>query len=760
MTYGMLRRNAPVAAAMGVAAFAVVVFAVNLAAPHGPAALLWIAAPVAAAIPAVTATRFARMPALTPASRRFWRHLAATCALMCLGATLNARDALLADTPTQDMSLPTVLAYAAAVLVLLWSLGRLPLGVTGRRDLLRVSLDAGTVLVGVAVFMWHFQAHPMLDKTGYHTTPLLMVTITGLLEQLTVFAIVKVTLAGRAHIARRSLQLFAVGLLAGGCSSIVQQFIIGRPDLNIAQVVIPVVMISATAGIEHQRRVTAAGEPPRIATNRPFSRMPYLAIAGIDTLLLICIRTGDRDTLVVAVAAVALTGLVVWRQVAAFRENAHLLDRLDHSATHDALTGLPNRALFHDRLAAALDPARPGRPVSVALIDLDDFKTVNDTLGHGAGDALLIAVAARLSAAVRPGDTVARLGGDEFVVLLDNVTGADAENTARRMIAALAEPVLADGHDLLVRASIGIATGRGGDHGADLLRRADIAMYAAKNVSGSAYQHYRAGMANAVADTAATGAQLQRALADEQLYLEYQPIVHLADGRLRGVEALVRWAHPTRGVIPPADFIPVAERTGLIVPLGDWVLRTACAQLTDWTLRYGTDAPGILNVNVTARQLSDPGFADRVAATLSETGVAATRLTLEITETTAVELNAGSAVATLHTLREMGVRIALDDFGTGQSTLTLLHELPVDQLKLDRSFTQGTTSGQRDTMPAAVIALARAVDLDIVAEGVETADQATRLTALGYHHAQGYHFARPLSADQLTGMLATPALQT
>jgi EAL domain-containing protein (putative c-di-GMP-specific phosphodiesterase class I) len=255
-------------------------------------------------------------------------------------------------------------------------------------------------------------------------------------------------------------------------------------------------------------------------------------------------------------------------------------------------------------------------------------------------------------------------------------------------------------------------------------------------------------MAVAVADTAALGAQLHRAITEGQLFLEYQPIVELGDGHLRGVEALVRWQHPTRGVVPPADFIPAAERTGLIVPLGDWVLREACRQLAAWP----ADSL-ILNVNITAHQLSDPGFVGRVAATLADTGITPTRLTLEITESTAVEL--GDAVTNLAELRRMGIRIALDDFGTGRSTLTMLHELPVDQLKLDRSFTQDT-GGTRATMPAAVIALARAVDLDIVAEGIETEEQARRLSALGYRYAQGYHFARPLPASAVTDLIREP----
>ncbi|MFC7274978.1 diguanylate cyclase domain-containing protein [Paractinoplanes rhizophilus] len=506
----MLRRHASAAVSSGVALFATIAFLANLHAPHGPTALLWIAAPVAAAIPAAAGFRLARTPGMSPVGRRFWRQFATCCALVAAGACCDAADALHGP-PRQQIATPTVIVYSAALLVLLWSFARLPMTVTGRREILRVALDGGTVLLAGAVFMWHLQARPMLDRTGYDTTALFMVTFTVLLEQLTIFAIAKVALAGRAVISRGTLRLFAIGLLGGALSTLVQRVIADQPHLNVAQIIIPLVMISATAGVEHQRRILAhphhaTARPDRGSERRavagapaksPFSHLPYLAIAAVDALLLVCIITGDPDALPAAVAAVALTAVVVWRQSTAFRENTRLLARLDHSATHDALTALPNRALFHDRLAAAT------HPFSVALIDLDDFKTVNDTLGHSAGDALLIAVAERLTAAVRPGDTVARLGGDEFVVLLPGATATDAEPVTRRILAALAQPVDVDGHARPVRASIGIADTqpadtRPDDRADDLLRRADLAMYAAKHTGGSTHQRYHHGMKHTV----------------------------------------------------------------------------------------------------------------------------------------------------------------------------------------------------------------------------------------------------------------------
>ena len=419
--------------------------------------------------------------------------------------------------------------------------------------------------------------------------------------------------------------------------------------------------------------------------------------------------------------------------------------RLDHGATHDALTQLPNRVLFGQRLNKAL--TSPGdRPVSVALIDLDDFKEVNDTLGHEVGDLLLIAVAQRLAACVRVEDTVARLGGDEFVVVLDGADPDAADLAADRMIDALRQPVLADGHELPIRASIGIADGRTGDDASELLRHADIAMYAAKNLTGSRYLHYEPGMATGIADHVHVGLELREAIAGEQLFLLYQPIVALDCGRVTGVEALVRWSHPERGTLAPDEFIPAAERTGLIVPLGRWVFREACRQFAAWCDEYGDAAPAMLNINVSARELREPDFAGEVAAALAATGVAPNRLAIEVTETTIFEL--GVSVTNLQTLRDLGIRIALDDFGTGQSTLTLLQDCPVDELKLDRSFTQAESNGN-PTIANAVIHLARALGLHVVAEGVETPQQADQLRSLGYETAQGYYFARPMPADRL-----------
>jgi EAL domain-containing protein (putative c-di-GMP-specific phosphodiesterase class I) len=310
--------------------------------------------------------------------------------------------------------------------------------------------------------------------------------------------------------------------------------------------------------------------------------------------------------------------------------------------------------------------------------------------------------------------------------------------------------VLADGHVLTVRASFGIVEGAAGDDAGDLLRRADIAMYEAKERGDGGFQRYRPGMEARGAERTRVAAELRTALAEDQLRLHYQPVVTLPEGALTGVEALVRWQHPEHGLIGPGDFVPAAEATGLIVPLGRWVLREACRQTAAWLTAYGDHAPATVSVNVAARQLQDIGFAIDVADALRDSGLPAHRLTIEITESTA--LGGGATAETLRHLRELGVRISLDDFGTGQSTLTLLAECPVDQIKLDRSF--APVPGP-DVIATAVVQLARVLGVEAVAEGVETSEQAARLRALGYEQAQGFHFARPMAPTDIADAIET-----
>jgi len=387
--------------------------------------------------------------------------------------------------------------------------------------------------------------------------------------------------------------------------------------------------------------------------------------------------------------------------------------------------------------------------VGVALIDLDNFKAINDDLGHAVGDALLTAVADRIGAHVPAGTVVARLGGDEYALLLRG-GGPDSHEAALVEITAeLRRPIRAAGHDLVVEASIGLAPGQAGDTAAELIRRADVAMYEAKAQGRGRFTRYAPAMDQRSAEQAQLAADLRTGMDTGQLFLVYQPIVSIPDGALFGVEALVRWQHPTRGAVRPDTFIPAAERTGLIVPLGAWILTEACRQAVAWQRELGAGAPGTVSVNVSARQLREAGFAAEVAAILLRTGMPPHRLTVEVTETAVFD--GGTALAELHAIKALGVNVALDDFGTGHSSLGLLRSCPVDILKVDKSFIDTITEGDEHTVIAAsLIQISAGLHLRAVAEGVETPEQVAELHRLGYRFAQGYHFGRPVPAAEIS----------
>ena len=435
-----------------------------------------------------------------------------------------------------------------------------------------------------------------------------------------------------------------------------------------------------------------------------------------------------------------------------------LEEELKHLAFHDSLTGLPNRALFLDRVEHAL--RRRGRDrLAVMLIDLDDFKLVNDTRGHAAGDSLLIAVADRLRTCLRAEDTAARLGGDEFAVLVEGVSGEDeARLVADRVLAALREPYPNGEDSLVVRASLGVATSGTDPDAAEMLRQADVAMYAAKDKGKGTHEVFRSSLEDKMAVRLELRRDLERGIERGEFLLHYQPVVDLATGAMQGVEALVRWAHPTRGLVMPGEFIGAVEDTDLALPLGAFVLDRAIAQAAAWQAQFPSEEPIRMSVNVAPRQLRDPGFAGMVAALLARHGFPARALILEITE----RILAGEdpqAVQAMADLRALGVWIALDDFGTGYSALGYLRRFPVDVLKIDRSFVGGVDRSADDrALVEAIVRLGQAFGLGLVAEGVETEGQREALLALGCRSAQGYLFSRPVAVAELTSLLADQAI--
>ncbi len=875
-----------------VAAVSVAWFAVRLWHPYGPPVVGWLPLPVSPLLAAFAADRVARRAGTPEPARRFWRCISVAAAAMVLGITSAAHDALSGPgAPAQRAGPVTSALFVVSTLLVVYALIRLPRLGRSSGEWLTVGLDIGIVLVGTGLVMRHLLASDVAQSDTTAGDALVWLSAVAL-AVVGVLAAVKISLPVSSGIDHRTMWILGGTVLAGALAGSSSNLLDDRPDLSILMPAIPPIYFGVVlAGELRLRRPVLlpgpAGDTGPGRARRLYNLLPYGAVACTDTLLLGMSRGLPAGAQLMIAGSVALTGMVIVRQLIAFHDNARLLSRVDASllelrrheqrfrslvqnsddiisiinaegrytyvspsirrvlgldvsdwlgkpstvghmhpadlaaaqetfakvlaqpgvavhgqsrlrhadgtwrwmeftcvnlladpavqglvcnardvtatrryqdqlayqATHDELTGLASRSLFTSRTDRAVVQGRPGT-VAVALVDLDDFKTINDRLGHSVGDALLVAVAARLRGCVRPDDTVARLGGDEFAILLTGLLPGDTGAIADRIIKALSVPVSAAGHDLLVQASIGLAENdqQAYQNADDLLRRADVAMYAAKELGKNRYMHYNDDLDARAVEHAQLAAELSQALERDQLYVLYQPIVDLPTGQIQGVEALVRWDHPEQGTISPARFIPVAERTGLIVPLGEWVMRTACTQAVDWQRRYGPAAPWYISVNVSARQLMEPTFPQTVATVLAETGLAPAQLTVEITETAV--FGGGRAVEAVVAIHALGVGVALDDFGTGHSSLGLLRTCPVDVLKVDKSFVDGVTGTvEQEAIARSIIEIAQALRLRAVAEGVEAPEQAERLHTLGYRLAQGFHFARPMRAADIPGLL-------
>ncbi|MEV4281548.1 putative bifunctional diguanylate cyclase/phosphodiesterase [Actinoplanes xinjiangensis] len=725
----------------------------------GSEAIAYVFVPIGGAVAAVSVRHLAG--AADPVARRFWRAVLVAVVLITAGYTWLAVDMLAhADQArTRSMPAPAAACTALGFLVAFGALAGVPVVAAGAAERWRMALDRMIVFLGCAAVLWYVGLAPMLSAREPWSRQAMVLVGLGLL--VAVGAATKVSYIGGGPVDGLAMRLVAAGggVPAGAVSVLAVQFgyIASVPAQAVVMALAPVLV---TLGVAAQIRADAGRRRDPV---RHGALLPYLAMILVDVpLIAVALGAPLRwPVRVVLIAAVLVTALVMVRQYLAYRENARLLhiarrqeERLQYEVSHDGLTGLANRALFRDRLTVAL--AAPG-PVAVLLIDLDDFKTVNDLLGHGTGDSLLISVAGLLRAETGDDDLAVRVGGDEFAVLM---TGAAAvpEELARRLLGALARPI--SEHRLLVQASIGIAVASPGATVDSVLRDADVAVFTAKQRGKAGFVRYVDGMGEPVLAHMQLGAELRRALDDDEFRVVYQPIVRLDCNRVIGVEALVRWHHPARGMVSPAEFIPAAERTGLIVPLGRFVLRETCRQAVAWLAEFGPDGLQEAGLNVSARQLHDPDFVSDVAAALADSGLPCERLVLEVTESAV--LRGPQVSRALHELDRMGIRLALDDFGTGESSLSLLRAFPAAIVKLDKSFVDGieiddgrpAAADARQAVARAVIQLAHALGLDTVAEGIECPEQVAALLDLGYTVGQGFYLGHPMAAEGVSRLLA------
>ncbi|WP_433537190.1 putative bifunctional diguanylate cyclase/phosphodiesterase [Micromonospora sp. CA-249363] len=671
--------------------------------------------------------------------RRFWMLLAVTMALAALGRGIWTAQRLVGDDLPHNALIGVV--FSAGILTGTAALLSSPSGPRTAVGRARTLLDGVIVALALVPVAWVlvFRGVASAELADPARTLGLLFPMFDLM-QLTIL----VAVAGPARPLWRPMRLLAASLTIRVVADVVYVSLVARGEYAAGHPIdlcwpLSYLLIGLATGSRPPPDCDGTDEgaesplPPwwRVA-------LPYLPVGGAIIAVLLARRPTGQTPSLIFVAMMALLAALAVRQGLAANENLRLVARLRRLAYGDQLTGLPNRLLFNRLLRVAL---RDGRPVAVLLLDLDGFKQVNDRFGHATGDALLTGLAARMRAAVEGDGTIARLGGDEFAVLVEGDRPVSPEHLAERLLDALRPSEGEEDVGVHPSASIGIAE-YGPQHAShtDLLRDADIAMYAAKASGKSAYRTCTPALRESAVSRAELIADLRRAVDEEQLHLEFQPIVDLATGAVRSAEALVRWRHPRLGMLPPARFLPLAEETGLILPIDRWVIHEACRAAATWRAR----APeATVAVNIAAAHLRRPDLIATVTAATASAGLAPRALTLELTESALIE-GTDAVLERLHQLRELGIQIAIDDFGTGYSSLSYLHRIPATELKIDRSFVARLGSDERAYATVEMVTrLAGAYDLAVIAEGVETERQHEAVTAIGCPRGQGYLYGRP-----------------
>ena len=641
-------------------------------------------------------------------------------------------------------------------------------------------LDATVISIGLGMLAWVFLMAPYAGAVTLPIAERLLSIVYVALDVLLLALVVRLAISGGDR--TRAFALITAGWLVLVAADSGRALLLVTGSYDPASPVEAGWLVSYAlwgAAVLEPSVATLTDPAPPARAGLPRTRLAALAGASLMAPAVLAIQAGrgQRIDVPVIVAGCALLFLLVLVRVAGLvreveatvrelrgtegvlratlQEREALAAQLQHQAFHDDLTNLANRAMFNDRVRHALARARRGSGgIAVLFVDLDDFKVVNDSMGHAAGDRLLQEVAGRLRGCLREPDTIGRLGGDEFAILVEGVDLASVRVLAERVLATLAAPYPVVGGHVTVHASVGVAFDEHatGDD-VQLLRNADIAMYAAKNRGKGTYEVFQPPMLRSVRDRNDVTAALRGAIDRRELVVHYQPIVDLRTWRVGGTEALVRWPRPDRGLVPPDEFIPIAEETGLVVDIDRFVLRESCRQAAAWNARLG---PLLLHVNLSAMHLQRDDLADTVGSALRDSGLAPDRLTLEITESVLAQVEV--AVVRLQELKRLGVHLAIDDFGTGYSSLSYLQRMPIDAVKIDKSFVDGVTGGPEESAVArAILALAATLRLDTVAEGVEQAAQARELADLGCRWAQGYHFSRPVAAPEMARLVGRPA---